>query len=63
MDNEEITDFGQGYDIALSAASEWLENTAKEWYALKIVSAEQMLALVNLIHDFEISFLYEYKGV
>ena len=56
---EDRTDFGRGYDEALSDVREWLASRNSEQYALKIVTAEQMLALARLEHDFDLRFMYE----
>ena len=56
---ESPTDFGRGYDEALEDVREWLASRNEEQYALKIVTTEQMLALVRIEHDFDLRFMYE----
>ena len=54
MSDEAPTDFGRGYEEALSDVQEWLSSRNSEQYALKIVTTEQMLALVRIEHDFDL---------
>lgn len=51
MTDDKQTDFAKGYDTALQDTYEWMDVTTREWYALKIVNAGQMLALKDLVHE------------
>lgn len=60
---EDQTEFERGYVTALTDVGEWLDNVVKEWRGLKIVDDRQALALRDLVHEYQIMKLYEYKGV
>ena len=56
------TEQGRGYDAALDDVAEWLTQTTDEWHGLQIVSDNQMLALKDLVHAFDLRFQYVYRG-
>lgn len=59
-EGEYINDrFGEGYNAGLEDTRGWLRNVAQEWYNLKIISAEQFLPIKDILHEFDLRFMYE----
>lgn len=54
--------FGEGYNDGLEDTREWLRNVTQEWYNLKIISAEQFLPIKDLLHEFDLRFMYAPTG-
>lgn len=50
---EEQTEFGRGYEAAMSDLYEWAYETTREWHSLNIVTDSQMLALTELVHEMD----------
>ena len=40
---------------------EWMDETAKEWYDLKIVDDKQYIALMMLLHEVDKNVYYDFK--
>lgn len=54
----EENEFFNGYEAAVTDLTEWLRETVEEQYALKLVTAEQHIAVLKLMHEFDLRFNY-----
>lgn len=62
MEDEEGPNLHSAYREGQQELYEWMNEAAKEWYDLKIITAEQYLPMLELLHEVDKKVYYKFDG-